>query len=236
MLKSHDMIQRQGSVRVGLVWGTAVLLLLSIGCGGHIYPVYPATSGFHAPGDTFGLGHTVNGRFTPSKPETVVIWSTNHPSQYLNNPQVDHHLAGVLLRDGYTVVERARLQQIFDEQKVRLLHTSDREADVLRVGRIAGATLVIFVELQHEPFLDPEVKSASVGIRGVHVETGQVRWSGTARMAAPGRSVFTGGSNGVLVYLAELALRRATCPVEAGFEWIEPSDSDYAGGCRQRKP
>lgn len=214
------MRQRQGSVRVGLLGGTAVLVLLLIGCGGRIYPV---TSGFHAPGDTFGLGHTVNGRFTPSKPETVVIWS--------NNPQLDHHLAGVLLSHGYTVVERARLQQIFNEQKVRLLHTSDREADVLRVGRIAGATQVIFVDLQREPSSGREVKSASVGMRGVHVETGQVRWSGTARVASRGIYVMEDAQEGTL---AELALRRATCPVEAGFEWIEPSDAAYVGGCRER--
>lgn len=58
-------------------------------------------------------------------------------------------------------------------------------------------------------------------------------WSGTARIASRGIYVMEDAQEGTL---AELALRRATCPVEAGFEWIEPSESDYAGGCRQRKP
>jgi hypothetical protein len=202
------------------LWLILVLLTLA-GCGGRIYPV---TSGFHAPGETFGLGHDMNGRFMPSKPEAVVIWA--------NHAGIEHHLAGVLLHDGYTVVERARLQQIFDEQKIRLMHTSDSEADVLRVGRLAGATQVIFVEVQREPSFGHEIKSASVGIRGVSVETGQVRWSGTARVMTTSLYVIQDAQEGPL---AELAMRRATCPVETGrLEWIEPSESDYVGGCRQR--
>lgn len=204
------------------LWLILVLLTLA-GCGGRIYP---ATSGFHAPGETFGFGHDMNGRFMPSKPEAVVIWA--------NHAGVEHHLAGVLLRDGYTVVERARLQQIFNEQKFRLMYTPDSEADVLRVGQLAGATQVIFVEVQREPTFGHEIKSASVGIRSVSVETGQVRWSGTARVMTTDWYVIQDAQEGGL---AEMAMRRATCPVETGrFEWIEPSESDYVGGCRQRRP
>jgi hypothetical protein len=201
------------------LWLILVLLTLA-GCGGRIYP---ATSGFHAAGETFGLGENKNGRFVPSKPEAVVIW-TNHAG-------VDHYLAGALLHDGYTVVERASLQRIFDEQKIRLMYTSESEADVLHVGRLAGATQVIFVEVQREPSVGP-TKSASVGIRSVSVETGQVRWSGTARVMVTDWYVIQDVQEGAL---AVMAMRRATCPVETGrFEWIEPSESDYAGGCRQR--
>ena len=202
------------------LWLILVLLTLA-GCGGRIYPV---TSGFHAPGETFLLGHEVNGRFMPSKPETVIIWA--------NHPEVEHHLAGVLLHHGYTVVERARLQAIFNEQKVRLTHTPDSEADLLHVGHLVGATQVIFADTQREPSYGHEIKSASVGIRSVSVETGQVRWSGTARVVAAGLGVMKDAQEGAL---AELAMRRANCPVETGrFEWIEPSGSDYAGGCRSR--
>ncbi|MGE0469620.1 MAG: hypothetical protein AB7L09_12655 [Nitrospira sp.] len=66
----------------------------------------PFTSGFHAPGETFMLAQNLNGRFMPSKPETVVIWA--------NHAEAEHHLAGMLLHNGYAVVERARLQQIFN--------------------------------------------------------------------------------------------------------------------------
>jgi hypothetical protein len=202
-------------------WCIAVLLTLA-GCGGRILPV---TSGFHAPGETFGFGHDVDGRFMPSKPETLVIWA--------NHAGIEPHLAGVLLHDGYTVVERARLQQIFDEQKIRLMYTSEKEADVLRVGQLAGATQVIFVEVRREPTYGHEIKSASVGIRSVSVETGQVRWSGTAHVRTTDWYVIQDAREGDL---AEMAMRRATCPVETGrFEWIEPSESDYVGGCRQRR-
>lgn len=202
--------------------GLSMLLLLALaGCGGRIYPV---TTGFHAPGETFMLGREVNGRFMPSKPETVVIWA--------NDASVEHHLAGRLLQSGYRVVERARLQKVFDEQKTRLIHSSDSDADVLNVGRLAGATLAVFVEIQHEPSYGHEFKAASAAIRGVSIETGQVRWSGTARVKASGMFILDDARDGSL---AELALRRATCPVETGrFEWVEQSDSDYAGGCRQR--
>lgn len=201
-------------------WLMTLIILTLTACGGRIYPV---TSGFHAPGETFGLGHDINGRFIPSKPETVVIWA--------QNTHVEYHLAGALLRDGYTVVERARLQQIFAEQKMGLLHASDSEEDLLRVGRIAGATQVVFAEVHREPPVGPEAKSVTASIRGVSVETGHVRWSGTASVSSPGSLVIHDTQEGSLV---ELAMRRATCPVEIDFEWIEASDSDYVGGCRQR--
>jgi hypothetical protein len=175
------------------------------------------------PPETFGFGKTMNGRFTPSKPESVVIWA--------RNPQVEHHLAGVLLRQGYMVVERARLQQLFNEQKIRLMYTTDREADVLHVGQIAGATQVIFVDLEREPQYGSEVKSVTASIRGVSVETGQIRWSGTAHVRSSGLFIIEDAQEG---NLAELAMRRATCLVETGFVWIEPSGSDYVGACRQR--
>jgi len=204
------------------LWLILVLLTFT-GCGGRIYP---ATSGFHAPGETILFGENKNGRFVPIKPEAVVIWA--------DHAGVEHHLAGVLLQGGYTVVERARLQQIFNEQKIRLMYTPDSEADVLHVGRLAGATQVIFVVVQREPTFGHEIKSASVGIRGVSVETGQVRWSGTAHVDTGGYYVMQDAREGAL---AELAMRRATCVVETGrFEWIEQSDSDYVGGCRQRRP
>jgi hypothetical protein len=50
------------------------------------------------------------------------------------------------------------------------------------VGQLAGVTQVVFMETQREPSFGHEIKSASVGIRSVSVETGQVRWSGTARV------------------------------------------------------
>ena len=73
-----------------------------------------------------------------------------------------------------------------------------------------------------------------MSIRCVSVETGQVRWSATARVVSEGVYMIQDAQEGAL---AEMAMRRANCPVETGrFEWIEQSDSDYVGGCRQRRP
>ena len=92
---------------------------------------------------------------------------------------------------------RARLQQVFNEQQIRLTHTPDDEAQVLRVGKLLGA--VIFVdtsfqkELRGSYYADASKAeegthteySASVSIRGVNVETSEVLWSGMARYPNP---------------------------------------------------
>ena len=217
-----ELKKRRVQQRVRQVAFTVLVLLTLAGCGGPRIDL--VTSGFHAPGETFGFGENKNGRFVLSKQEAVVIWA--------NHAGVEHYLAGVLLRDGYTVVERARLQQIFNEQKIRLMYTSDSEADVLHVGRLAGATQVIFVEAQREPRFGQGIKSASVNIRSVSVETGQVRWSGTARVMTT--DLMRDAQEG---FLAEMAMRRATCPVETGrFEWVEPFPETDNVGCRKRRP
>lgn len=68
-----------------------------------------------------------------------VVWS--------NHPGAGNHIIGILRKAGATVVERARLQEVFNEQKIRLSHTPDDDADVLRVGRLIAADRVIFVEV-----------------------------------------------------------------------------------------
>src|SRR5262252_3483414 len=64
---------------------------------------------------------------------------------------------------GHTIVERARLQELFDEQQIRLTHTSDDDARVLKVGRLAGGDRVVFVEASDKPEI---VSGAYVGPYG----------------------------------------------------------------------
>ena len=71
---------------------------------------------------------------------------------------------------GFRLVERSHLKQIFREQKIRLTHTSEDEADLLHVGRLIGAEQVVFVMWAGD----------SVSVRGVDVQSGEVSWSGTA--------------------------------------------------------
>ncbi len=67
-----------------------------------------------------------------------VVWG-NH--QAATNSAIQ-----VIQRAGKSVVERARLRTIFDEQKIILTHSSDDDATLLKVGELVGADVVVFVE------------------------------------------------------------------------------------------
>ena len=200
-----------------------ILLTLSCAtlsaCGGGL--IYPVTSGFHAPPDE---------RSTQKR--TFVVWSNHHG--------VANAIIGWVQQDGQKVVERARLQQILNEQEIRLSHTPDDEADILRVGKLAGATNIIFAEVTITPetfrtaSIDAQYGIASarsgvryqvsVAVRAVRVETSEVRWSGTAHYPQPGPNPDQGA-----VHLAQAAIARATCLVEAGYEWKEASAMGQSG-------
>lgn len=49
-------------------------------------------------------------------------------------------------RYGGSVIERARLQAVFDEQKIALTYGSEGDANLLKVGKLVGADTVVFVE------------------------------------------------------------------------------------------
>ena len=73
------------------------------------------------------------------------------------------------------------------------------------------------MELERELPYSSEVKSVTASVRGVSVEIGQPRWSGTAQVRSPGLYIEDTQEGD----LAELAIQRATCPVESGFVWVE---------------
>lgn len=72
------------------------------------------------------------------KPKRFVVWGDH---QAVSTTIVNH-----LMASGHGVIERARLQDIFNEQKITLRHSSDDYADVVRVGRLLGANIVVFGE------------------------------------------------------------------------------------------
>jgi len=98
------------------------------------------------------------------------------------------------------VVERAKLLQLFEEQRIRLTHTADDEGPILRVGKLLGAGMVVFTDASVSSGVvsnynvdasggtggSVPVHSAAVSIRGVDVETSEVLWNGVARY--PGQS------------------------------------------------
>lgn len=84
------------------------------------------------------------GSHVPDNPATkdqqwrIVVWAT-HPS-------IAAAVTTLSLYNGRTVVERTRLQEVFNEQKIRLKDTSAYDAQVLRVEKLLSANLVIFAE------------------------------------------------------------------------------------------
>lgn len=189
-----------------LLWITLAILTA---CS---YSIYPQTFGSHTPAVAQALASGQTARF--------VVWA--------NHPAVEQQIAQILMADGHTVVERGRLQAVFNEQKLRLSHTPDE--DVLRVGRLVGATQVVFAEvssLERGPGLSgfPPVR---VMVRSVDVESGTVLWSGSAWYAESTRNPERSAT-----FLAYAAIARATCRIEHGAMWEEYTA--HGGGCRWPK-
>lgn len=180
--------------------------------------VYPVSTGSHAvPGPD-------------TKPvKSVVVWS--------NDAGVGNTLISILQKFDVVVVERAQLQQVFKEQQIRLTHTSDDDGDILRVGKLIGADRVVFAEASNREarFSSASVDQyggqsssgvvyhLSVAVRGVEVETGKIRWAGTAFTPSA-----VNNPDVALDLLATTAVLRAICPMEKGYVWVEPSAAENA--------
>jgi hypothetical protein len=141
---------------------------------------------------------------------------------------VGQHITSLLLSSGHPVVERSRLDALFAEQRVTLSHT--RDEDVLRVGRLVGATHVIFAEARG---VDPPKYSMiepwprqSVTVRSVAVESGEVRWAGFAAYPEP-----SSNPEQSVIGLTYWAIARALCEGT----WEEHT-ANQDGGCRKPVP
>ena len=184
---------------------------------------YPITDGFR---------HSL-----PKPGGRVVVWG--------GHPAATGAAINWLQRQGLRIVERAQLQKLFDEQRIRLTHTPDDEAQVLRVGKLLGANAVAFLDTpvtggshaKGSSFFwqgsggssldSASVYSTSAWIRGVSIETGEVLWSGTARYPESSR-----GLDNVLAVLTCHALATAWGYRQPGKPDILP-DPDM---CRVKGP
>ena len=187
----------------------SLVLLFGTACSHGNQVVYPVTQGSHAvPG-------------LVSKPvKSVVVWS--------NDSGVGSTLISIFQKVDIEVVEREQLQQVLKEQRIRLTYTSDDDADILRVGKLIGADRVVFAEASNREarFSSGVEYHLRVAVRGVEVETGKIRWSGTAANA---RAVIN--PEDTLTVLAIVAVARAICPVEKGYVWVELSAEPEKTGC-----
>ena len=170
----------------------------------------------------------------PASGSTVVVWGQHKGAV--------GETVTLLQQWGLRIVERSRLQQVFDEQKVRLTYSTDDDAQILKVGKILGAGSIVFVETETSSsqttqasvnqyggdFSSERLTNASVSVRGVNVESGEVMWTGTAHYPRAINNPEAG-----IVYLARTAVLRGLCPAwkndTEGCDWAKAFGTGIVG-------
>ncbi len=188
--------------------GLGTLFLATLACSSPPSPAAQTsvTDGYH--------------KTLPPPNARIVVWG--------GHPAVTNTAITWFQKQGLTVVERARLKQILDEQTVRLTHTPDDEAEVLKVGKLLGADLVAFFDTSATQGTLANMNFSMFGgagadfqplyrlgvsVRGVQVESSEVTWSGSARLPQS-----TAGLDEALARLTCQALTAAWSPRPIGSE------------------
>lgn len=167
----------------------------------------------------------------PDPGVAVVVWG--------NHAGASGEVVTLLQQRGYRVVERSRLRQVFDEQKIILTQTPDDEAQLLKVGKLLGAGVITFVDTHTSSTLvrnrivnrrggsarTETIIHASVSVRGVDIETGEVMWTGTAHYTQSIENPEAG-----LIDLTQAAVARGLCPTWAWREGAEKCDQSSVAG------
>ena len=156
---------------VSLFTISVTLLLSSFACA-PLDPIRPIANGFH---------HAL-----PHDQARLVVWGDRAGA-------IDTATTWLLKR-GYRVVEQAKLNEVFQEQKISLTHTDEDNGRLLHLGKLLGANQVIFLDTnfsQHqadEAYSNAYVGRASsyalydigVSVRGIDIESEEIQWTGTA--------------------------------------------------------
>ncbi len=147
----------------------SLLLLATAGCHGYALIETPTTDGFHSK--------------LPSPYTRAVVWG--------GRPDTIQSASTWLLKKGVLVVDQTKVLQAAADQKVSLTGYQYLETDVLRMAKLVGARLVVFsnAEVGSWEALDwssgfphnRRVYSATVALRAVDVNTGEIEWSGKAQ-------------------------------------------------------
>lgn len=134
------------------------LCCLQLSCGRSVYEI-----------QTDGSNST-----SPDQRARVAVWG--------NMPSTISAASTWLHKRGVVIIERVQLDQVLNEQRIRLRHTAEDEADLLRIGRLVGATMIVFADGMVRT---GQFGNASVTIRAVDVEQALVLWSGRAQYIGP---------------------------------------------------
>lgn len=201
-----------------LLLATLLFILSVSGCAGIIMPV---TSG-----SQYDL---------PDPESSIVVWGPH-------NGAVNKAVT-TLQQLGYRIVDRSRVKQVLDEQKIMLTHSTDDTAQLLKVGKVLGAGSIVFVEIETSSSQTSRggmhsntVTNVSVSARGVDVESSSVIWSGAAYYSKPINNPEEG-----IVYLTQSAINRGLClgtgwkNDSEGCDWAKVSGSGIIGFKVERK-
>ncbi len=147
----------------------AIFLILTAGCHGYSHLEIPTTDGFHSK--------------LPAPYTRAVVWG--------GRPDTVQSASTWLLKRGLLVVDQTKVLQAAADQKVSLTGYQYLETDVLRMAKLVGARLVVFsnAEVGSWEALDwsagiphsQRVYSATISLRAVDVNTGEIEWSGKAQ-------------------------------------------------------
>lgn len=156
----------------------------------------------------------------------VVVWS--------DDPIVTNKIKTLLLSlKKPKVVERARLETIMREQVTTLTHGQQKDSDILKVGALAGANIILFADVTKRQVCQngPPCYFLNVAIRGVLVETGQIGMTGDGTNRVP-----TYNPDEMAGFLAFWAFAHAMCRLDKGYEWHEPhaTGSTVQSVCQKR--
>ena len=146
----------------------ATMLLTLAGC--QTYNTHPVTQ--------------TDGYYTrlPNASTKVVVWGTR--------PEAVQSLTTWLSKRGLTLVDDVKMNQIASDIHLNQLGTPVSNADIFKLGKMAGAKQVIFIDAdvttwrptEFESFFghNQSIYTASVFIRALDAESGEIHWNGKA--------------------------------------------------------
>ena len=147
----------------GLLIFLCACFMAPVGCGGYSHIGTPLADGFHSK--------------LPVPYTRAVVWG--------GRLDVMQSTSTWLSKKGMLVVDQAVILQAADNHKVILTENKNLETDILRLARSVSARLVVFsnaeVGIWQAGFLNRRVYSATVNVRAVNVNSGEIEWIGKSQ-------------------------------------------------------
>lgn len=125
----------------------------------------------------------INGDTIEKYDVIAVLNFTDAPGAPNSGNTVATILSSLVGDTGVILLERSRIEQIFEEQRLQLT-SADEKVNQLKVGKLAGAKAVVVgdVDLWQT---NGQASNVSLSIRMIDVETGSVLFSGVGYWPAP---------------------------------------------------